>query len=209
MDFDASGLPVGERDNTAQVRDVAAASAHHSLLSLFRLGLESFLLVANSWLLWLSMKKRRKKTTTQKHKHSMRRSFVVPCHSTASDLEVRLDDLNVNRVDLLARCVAATVFLAHGTRLGSELRLVLLGGIDGADDVEGAPSSSLSTSSSNDGDGDGNDGDVVDDASPSVAPTARAHRRARARRQQAEAFADKVGDLLACPLFLTCSLCSG
>jgi tRNA (pseudouridine54-N1)-methyltransferase len=75
-------------------------------------------------------------------------SFAVIGHCATTDSGFTLNDMpgSAGRMDLLARCVAASLLLSHGCRKDAECRLVLCGGPDGPKTVlfRGAQVRSLS-----------------------------------------------------------------
>jgi tRNA pseudouridine-54 N-methylase len=105
------------------------------------------------------------------------------------NVDIKLDDLvyskdderfsllnvsRADRVDLLCRCVSASFFLGHQQRKDTILSLVLLGNGSSGDD-ERAP----------------HEEDNVTSSSTSV-PTARAHRRQKARKAQQEVIKSRL-----------------
>ena len=53
------------------------------------------------------------------------RCFVLPCHNSCPDGSFPLEDLAVGRIDLVARCISAAMFLSFGVRRNTEIRVAL------------------------------------------------------------------------------------
>ncbi|MDO5853208.1 MAG: tRNA (pseudouridine(54)-N(1))-methyltransferase TrmY, partial [Thermoplasmata archaeon] len=60
------------------------------------------------------------------------RRFVITGHRAVTTGDFKLDDIagGAGRLDILVRCVNASLFLSHGIRRDAEVYLVLMGGDD-------------------------------------------------------------------------------
>ncbi|MDO5862044.1 MAG: tRNA (pseudouridine(54)-N(1))-methyltransferase TrmY, partial [Thermoplasmata archaeon] len=60
------------------------------------------------------------------------RRFVITGHRAVTTGDFKLDDIagGAGRLDILVRCVNASLFLSHGIRKDAEVYLVLMGGDD-------------------------------------------------------------------------------